>query len=122
MYEILLRGLVIEKDNNIVLQDEELASMRQGRVFVSLINDNVPKSRVTMQRLLGRLQAERWPLEMFHFETLVLGAVYSAHQARRQKSAEEQAVWGGLLMQLVNTTLLDLRKTPQLGSNALGTY
>ncbi|XP_076590226.1 protein FAM180B [Chaetodon auriga] len=110
MFEFLLGGVEMDQDNNIVLLDKELASMRSGRAFLSQINDNIPRSRSSMVQMVAGLQAQRRrPLSQAQFESLVLSMVYSAHQARHQEREEEQEAWGGVLLQLANVTVHDLR-------------
>ncbi|XP_029109602.1 protein FAM180A [Scleropages formosus] len=109
MYEFLLGGLMIDADDNVYLLDHELASMRQGRAFIAYFNDNVPKTLIGMERLLTSVEARKKVLDPLRFETLVLGAVYSAYQMRRQTSEDVQQAWGGVLARLANTTLHDLR-------------
>uniref|UniRef100_A0A8C9V7R1 Protein FAM180A-like n=1 Tax=Scleropages formosus TaxID=113540 RepID=A0A8C9V7R1_SCLFO len=105
----LLGGLMIDADDNVYLLDHELASMRQGRAFIAYFNDNVPKTLIGMERLLTSVEARKKVLDPLRFETLVLGAVYSAYQMRRQTSEDVQQAWGGVLARLANTTLHDLR-------------
>lgn len=38
--------------------------------------------------------------------------VYSAHQAWHQQREEEQEAWGGVLLQLANVTVRELRGSP----------
>ncbi|XP_058502039.1 protein FAM180A isoform X1 [Solea solea] len=109
MFEFLLGGIEINKDNNIVLLDEEMASMRQGRTFLSQINDNIPRNLESMKQMLTTLREQRMPLTHSQFEGLVLSMVYSAHQAWQQEKEEDKEVWGAVLLQLVNTTVHDLR-------------
>ncbi|XP_033909397.3 protein FAM180A [Acipenser ruthenus] len=112
MYEFLLGGLDIDTDYTITLQDEELASLRRGQAFVSLLNDDcVPKTHSSVYRRLAMLQSQREPLEMDKYEQLVLGAVCSAYQVRLSRGdGEEQKVWSRIFARLVNATLIDLRK------------
>ncbi|XP_068615336.1 protein FAM180A-like [Brachionichthys hirsutus] len=109
MFEILLYGLEMDEDNNIVLLDRELASMRSGRAFLSQINDNIPRSIISMAQMVTMLKGEsRRPLTQDQYERLILATVYSAHQAQHQEQ-EEQEAWGGVLLQLANITVQDLR-------------
>ncbi|KAL4622911.1 protein FAM180B [Arapaima gigas] len=108
MYEFLLGGLAIDADDNIYLLDAELASMRQGRAFTAHFNDYVSKSLIGMERLLTSFGAQEKALDPLRFDTLVLGAVYSAYQMRRQAVEEVQQAWGGVLARLANATLHDL--------------
>lgn len=108
--QFLLGGLELDRDNNIALLDKEMASMRPGRVFLSLINDGIPKTLGSMLQMVTTLEDKRGtPLTQGQFETLVLSMVYSAHQAQHQERKEEQDAWGGMLLQLVNVTVHELR-------------
>ena len=108
--QFLLRGVVIDQDNNVLLQDEEMASMRKGREFLSQINDGIPKSLSSMALMASTLEErQRTPLTQVQLENLVLSMTYSAHQALAQKSKEEREAWGGLLLQLANITVYELR-------------
>ncbi|MEQ2287390.1 hypothetical protein AMECASPLE_011887 [Ameca splendens] len=80
MFEFLLGGVKINPDNNVFLLDEELASMRKGREFLSQINDGIPKHRSSMELMAGV-----------------------------QRSKEEREAWGGVLLQLANVTAYELR-------------
>uniref|UniRef100_A0A3B4WKG6 Family with sequence similarity 180 member A n=1 Tax=Seriola lalandi dorsalis TaxID=1841481 RepID=A0A3B4WKG6_SERLL len=105
-------------DNNIVLLDKEMASMRQGRAFMSKINDDIPKSLSSMVQMVTALEGQRRrPLAQTEFESLILSMVYSAHQAWHQERKEEQEAWGGVLLQLANVTVHELPLlTPPLPS------
>lgn len=109
MFEILLGGIEMDRDNNIILLDKELASMRFGRAFLSQINDNIPRSRSSMVQMVTSLQGQRRPLTQAQFDTVVLSMVYSVHQAWHQQREEEQKAWGGVLLQLANITVRELR-------------
>ncbi|CAG5957937.1 unnamed protein product [Menidia menidia] len=110
MYEILLHGLIIDQDNNVILLDEELASMRKGREFLSQINDGIPKSLSSTALMVSTLEEhQRTPLTQAQFDNVVLSMVYSAHQALAQRSTEEREAWGGVLLQLANVTVHNLR-------------
>ncbi|XP_011474379.1 protein FAM180B [Oryzias latipes] len=110
MFEILLGGVTVDRYNNVLLQDEELASMRQGRDFLSQINDGVPKTLTSMKLLARTLEeGQKAPLTQGQFETVVLSVAFSAHQAYSQKSTEEREAWGEVLLQLANTTVNHLR-------------
>ncbi|TRY66418.1 hypothetical protein DNTS_003376 [Danionella cerebrum] len=110
MFEFLLRGLELDMDNNIVMLDPELASMRQGRVFLSLINDSVPKTIPAMEKFLFALEEDA-SFTKAHFETLVLGSIYSAYQARVLRVETEQQAWTKILGCLANLTLAQLHKS-----------
>ncbi|KAF5907617.1 protein FAM, partial [Clarias magur] len=93
MYEFLLRRLVIDEDNNVGMQDQEMASMKLGRVFLSRINDDVPKTVPGMQELLIMFEGEQQSLTEDNFETLILGIIYSAYQAREKRQESQQQAW-----------------------------
>ncbi|XP_041651553.1 protein FAM180B [Cheilinus undulatus] len=109
MFEILLGGVELDQDNNIILVDKELASMRPGRAFLSQINDNIPRSLNSMGQMVTTLKGHRRPLAPEQFENLVLSMVYSAHRTWHQEGGEEQEAWGGVLLQLANVTVHQLR-------------
>ncbi|XP_053175812.1 protein FAM180A-like [Scomber japonicus] len=110
MFEFLLGGVEIDQDNNIVLLDKEMASMGAGRAFLAQINDKIPRSLSPKVHIMNTLGGQRGrPLTEAQFESLVLSMVYSAHQAWHQESEEEQEAWGGVLLQLANVTVHDLR-------------
>uniref|UniRef100_A0A3Q1I4U7 Family with sequence similarity 180 member B n=1 Tax=Anabas testudineus TaxID=64144 RepID=A0A3Q1I4U7_ANATE len=114
--DLLLGGVEINQDNNVLLLDQEIASMKLGQAFFSQINDNIPKSQRSMEQMVTTLEDQRRPLTQTQFETLVLSMVYSAHQAWRQEKREDQEAWGGVLLQLVNVTVHDLRGSPLFSS------
>uniref|UniRef100_A0AAZ1X686 Protein FAM180A n=1 Tax=Oreochromis aureus TaxID=47969 RepID=A0AAZ1X686_OREAU len=104
--QLLLGGVELDRDNNIVLLDEEMASMRQGRAFLSLINDNVPRSLSSMEQMADALEGQRSrPMTEQEFENVVLSMVYAAHQAWHEERKERQEAWGGVLLKLANITL-----------------
>ncbi|XP_047244123.1 protein FAM180A isoform X2 [Girardinichthys multiradiatus] len=110
MFEFLLGGVKINPDNNVFLLDEELASMRKGREFLSQINDGIPKHQSSMELMVQRLEArQKTPLTQEQFKNLVLSMVYAALQAGVQRSKEEREAWGGVLLQLANVTAYELR-------------
>ncbi|XP_067276632.1 protein FAM180B [Pseudorasbora parva] len=111
MFEFLWRGLEIDVDNNVVMRDQEIASMRQGRAFLSLINDSIPKTVSAMEKLLAVLEEQDKSFPQARFETLILGTIYSAYQARNLKLESEQQAWTDILGRLANVTYVQLRKS-----------
>lgn len=110
LVQLLLGGVELDQDNNIVLLDEEMASMRQGRAFLSLINDNVPRSLSSMEQMADALEGQRSrPMMERQFENVVLSMVYTAHQAWHEKRKERQEAWGEVLLKLANITVHELR-------------
>ncbi|XP_013981584.1 protein FAM180A [Salmo salar] len=112
MFEFLLGGVEIDKDNNIILLDMEMASMRQGRAFLAHINDNIPKTFSSMEQMVKDLEDKRGPLPLSQprFESLILGMVYSAHQVKLQEREKDQEKWGEVLIRLANITVNELRR------------
>uniref|UniRef100_A0A7N8YJK9 Uncharacterized protein n=1 Tax=Mastacembelus armatus TaxID=205130 RepID=A0A7N8YJK9_9TELE len=113
----LLEGVEIDQDNNIVLLDQEMASMRAGQVFLSYINDNIPRILSSMVEMMKELESQRRPLTEAQFQKIVLSMVYSAHQVRHDERKEKQEAWSGVLLQLANITVHELRGS-YLFSNA----
>ncbi|MCJ8733343.1 hypothetical protein PDJAM_G00222100 [Pangasius djambal] len=111
VYEFLLSGLVIDEDNNVGMRDQEMASMRKGRVFLSLINDDIPKTVPAVEELLDMLEEEVQYANQDNFETLILGIIYSAYQAREKRQESQQQAWVGILGRLANVTLVQLRRS-----------
>ncbi|XP_077374234.1 protein FAM180A [Festucalex cinctus] len=110
MFEFLLGGVELNRDNNIILLDEEMASMRPGRAFLSQINDNIPRSLSSMEQMLDMLKSHgKQPLTQDQFESLILSTVLSAHRARNQHQPEDRVAWGDVLLQLANVTVHELR-------------
>ncbi|XP_037621940.1 protein FAM180B [Sebastes umbrosus] len=111
MFEFLLGGVEMDQDNNIVLLDKEMASMRPGRAFLSQINDNIPRSQRSMVQMVTTLKDQRMrkPLTQDQFDGLVLSMVYSAQQVSHQERREEQEAWSEVLFQLANVTVHELR-------------
>ncbi|KAI5098199.1 protein FAM180A [Silurus meridionalis] len=107
----LLRGLVIDEDNNVGLRDQEMASMKQGRVFLSLINDDIPKTVLAMEELLVMLEEEEQSFNQGNFETLLLGIIYSAYQVQDKRQENQQQAWASVLGRLANVTLVQLRRS-----------
>ncbi len=109
--QLLLGGVELDQDDNIVLLDKEMASMRLGRAFLSEINDNVPRGLSSMVQMVTALEGQRRrrPLSQAQLDSLILSMVYSAHQAWHQETREEQEAWGGVLLQLANVTVHELR-------------
>nr|XP_057932143.1 protein FAM180A [Doryrhamphus excisus] len=90
MFEFLLGGVELNQDNNIVLLDEEMASMRTGRSFLTHINDNIPRSLSSMEQMVTTLKTQpRRPLTQDQFQGLVLSMVLSAHRTRNQQRGED---------------------------------
>ncbi|KAJ8002490.1 hypothetical protein DPEC_G00159450 [Dallia pectoralis] len=116
MFESLLGGIKVDKDNNIFLLDLELASMRQGRAFLARINDNIPKTLSSMDQMVKTLEDQRAPLRLAvpQFESLILGMVYSAHQAKLQQRAEDQEKWSDVMFRLAKLTVSELRQTSHI--------
>ncbi|XP_054631780.1 protein FAM180A [Dunckerocampus dactyliophorus] len=110
MFEFLLGGVELNQDNNIVLLDEEMASMRPGRSFLTHINDNIPRSLSSMEQMVTTLKTQRRRLlTQDQFESLVLSMVLTAHRTWQQQRGEDREAWGGVLLQLANVTVHELR-------------
>lgn len=93
------------------MRDQEIASMRQGRAFLSLINDSIPKTVSAMKKLLAMQEEQDNSFTQARFETLILGMIYSAYQARNQRLESEQQAWTDILGRFANATFIQLRKS-----------
>ncbi|XP_051918269.1 protein FAM180A isoform X1 [Hippocampus zosterae] len=110
MFEFLLAGVELNQDSNIVLLDEEMASMRPGRAFLSRVNNNIPRSLSSMQQMVDVLKSRRKePMTQDLFESLVLSMVRSAYQTGNQRRPGDREAWGEMLLQLANLTVHELR-------------
>ncbi|XP_019712754.1 protein FAM180A isoform X2 [Hippocampus comes] len=110
MFEFLLGGVELNQDSNIVLLDEEMASMRPGRAFLSRVNNNIPRSLSSMQQMVDVLKSRRKePMTQDLFESLVLSMVRSAYQTGNQRRPKDREAWGEMLLQLANLTVHELR-------------
>uniref|UniRef100_A0A3B1JMN2 Uncharacterized protein n=1 Tax=Astyanax mexicanus TaxID=7994 RepID=A0A3B1JMN2_ASTMX len=108
----LLGGLKIDADNNVGIRDQEMASMRQGRAFLTHLNDNIPKTVPAMEELLVTLEGKDHSFSQPRFETLIFGIVYSAYQVQKQEAEREEAqqkAWADVLGRLANVTFIQLR-------------
>lgn len=110
--QFLHGGVELDQDNNFVLLDHEMASMRQGRAFLAQINDNVPKTLTSMEALVGTVEDPRQrSTSGIPFHSLVLSMVYSAHFAKTLEGEDDQLAWAGVLHRLANVTVHELRGT-----------
>lgn len=91
--------------------DEELASMRKGRVFLTLLNDHIPKTKRAIEHLLASIEKENDTVTQDKFEELILGIIYSAYQVQNQKEEILQQAWSGVLRRLVEATLVQIRES-----------
>lgn len=101
---------MIDEDNNVGMRDQEMASMKKGRVFLSLINDDVPKTVSAMEERLVIHEKEEQAFNQESFETLILGLIYSAYQVREKRQVSQQKAWGDVLGRMANITLVQLRR------------
>lgn len=63
-----------------------------------------------MKQMASVLGAQRSrPLPAPQFDRVVLGLVYSALQGQRRGAEEERQAWAGVLLQLANVTVHQLR-------------
>lgn len=62
---------------------------------------------IQMANMLDRQRST--PLPPAHFDRVVLSLVYSALQGQQQDREEERQAWGGVLLQLANITVHELR-------------
>ncbi|XP_043938675.1 protein FAM180A-like [Protopterus annectens] len=108
MYELLMGGLVIEDDGTMKLQDEELASLRSAKPFISILM-HVSRTPDNINQLLTKLSRTEDPMEMVDYEKVVFSTVYTALRAKMSNGPEQQQ-WAELCVRLANQTLIDLHR------------
>lgn len=64
-----------------------------------------------MEKLLATLEEQDNSFTQAHFETLILGTIYSAYQVQNQRLESEQQAWTDILGRLANVTFVQLRKS-----------
>uniref|UniRef100_A0A8C6TQM9 Uncharacterized protein n=1 Tax=Neogobius melanostomus TaxID=47308 RepID=A0A8C6TQM9_9GOBI len=76
LFEILLAGTQLEKqDHQLLIPDEELASLRQVKTLRVICEDVLPKTLPEARRLVAQLSQQRVPLCWEDYERTVLTLV-----------------------------------------------
>uniref|UniRef100_A0A8C5WJI9 Family with sequence similarity 180 member A n=1 Tax=Leptobrachium leishanense TaxID=445787 RepID=A0A8C5WJI9_9ANUR len=106
LYEFLLTGVHIDKENRLSLLDPELSTLRKATTFDVVCNDVIPKTVTDIRRLSAKLIHLQGPMKSEDFERTLLTMAYAALKMSKSKSSDQQKVW---LESLVNL-FMALRK------------
>ncbi|NXN48151.1 F180B protein, partial [Rhinoptilus africanus] len=109
MLEMLWGGLDIQANGTIRLQDEELASLRQARRFMQILQDEVPKTPPEIEQHLRYYSLADTPLPLTEFDRLLFTSVYCAYQVRSVQGLDKN-LWISFFSQLVDEIFRDLCK------------
>ncbi|KAM9771957.1 protein FAM180A [Syngnathus typhle] len=110
LFEILLSGMTIRRQEPLVIPDPELASLRGARSLELTCDDILPKSLPEVLRLSARLDGRhRRPLSAPDFERTVLTLVYAAQTAAAAANGtERRRAWADSLVRLFGAIRKDL--------------
>ncbi|XP_026216955.1 protein FAM180A [Anabas testudineus] len=112
LFEILLAGMQIEGDaHNLLIPDEELASLRSVEKLEVICEDVLPKKLSDIRRLTAELTQRRRPLSWQDFERTVLTLVYSTQTLARISNQQQRDVWTDAVIQLFRAVQKDLKPT-----------
>ncbi|KAK9525813.1 hypothetical protein VZT92_016491 [Zoarces viviparus] len=109
LFEILLAGLQIQGgEHDMLIADEELASLRSVEKLEVICEDVLPKRLSDIRRLTAELARRRQPLSWQDFERTVLTLVYAAQTLPRASSRQQREAWTDAVMQLFRALQKDL--------------
>ncbi|NXX36669.1 F180B protein, partial [Nicator chloris] len=109
MLEMLWGRLDIQANGTIRLRDEELASLRPARLFLKILEEEVPKTPAEVEQHLRYYSLTDTPLPLAEFDRLLFTSVYSAYQVRSMQGLDKNP-WIGFFSQLVDEIFRDLCK------------
>ncbi|NXB34211.1 F180B protein, partial [Eulacestoma nigropectus] len=109
MLEMLWGRLDIQANGTIRLRDEELASLRQARRFLQVLEKEVPKTPAEIEQHLRYYSLTDTPLPPTEFDRLLFTSVYSAYQVRSVQGLDKTP-WIRFFSQLVDEIFRDLCK------------
>ncbi|XP_059182166.1 protein FAM180A-like [Centropristis striata] len=111
LFEILLAGMQIQGgENNMLIPDEELASLRSVEKLEVICEDVLPKRLSDIRRLTVELGQRRGrPLSWQDFERTVLTLVYATQTVARVGSQQQREAWTDAAVQLFKAVQKDLR-------------
>ncbi|NWU57786.1 F180B protein, partial [Dromas ardeola] len=109
MLEMLWGGLDIQANGTILLQDEELASLRPARRFMQILEDEVPKTPPEIEQHLRYYSLTDTPVPLTEFDRLLFTSVYCAYQVRSVQGPDKN-LWISFFSQLVDEIFRDLCK------------
>ncbi|NXP08854.1 F180B protein, partial [Thinocorus orbignyianus] len=109
MLEMLWGGLDIQTNGTMRLQDEELASLRQVRQFMQILEEEVPKTPPEIEQHLRYYSLTDTPLPLTEFDRLLFTSVYCAYQIRSTQGLDKN-LWISFFSQVVDEIFRDLCK------------
>ncbi|XP_014805659.1 PREDICTED: protein FAM180B [Calidris pugnax] len=109
MLEMLWGGLDIQPNGTMLLQDEELASLRPVRQFMQILEEEVPKTPPEVEQHLRYYSLTDTPLPLTEFDRLLFTSVYCAHQIRSTQGLDKN-LWINFFSQAVDEIFRDLCK------------
>uniref|UniRef100_F6VH19 Uncharacterized protein n=1 Tax=Xenopus tropicalis TaxID=8364 RepID=F6VH19_XENTR len=108
LYEFLLSGVKLNRDQVMTLQDPELSSLRKATTFHVICNDVIPKSLSDIRRLGARLSHAQGPLKRQDFERTLLTMAYTALKTPQSNTDHQQKIWLDSLTELFVALRRDL--------------
>ncbi|XP_042371192.1 protein FAM180A-like, partial [Plectropomus leopardus] len=105
---ILLAGMQISA-KDVLIPDEELASLRAVEKLEVLCEDVLPKRLSDIRRLTAELAQRRQPLSWQDFERTVLTLVYATQTLARGSGPQQREAWTDAVIQLFRAVQKDLR-------------
>lgn len=110
LFEILLAGMQIQGEElDMLIPDEELASLRCVEKLEVICEDILPKRLSDIRRLTAELAQRRQPLSWQDFERTVLTLVYATQTVVRVSSQQQREAWMDAVVQLFRAVQKDLR-------------
>lgn len=110
LFEILLAGMQIQGEElDMLIPDEELASLRCVEKLEVICEDILPKRLSDIRRLTAELAQRRQPLSWQDFERTVLTLVYATQMVVRVSSQQQREAWMDAVVQLFRAVQKDLR-------------
>ncbi|XP_037616523.1 protein FAM180A isoform X1 [Sebastes umbrosus] len=110
LYEILLAGMQIQGgEHDMLIPDEELASLRSVEKLEVICEDVLPKRLSDIRRLTAELGQRRQRLSWQDFERTVLTLVYAIQTLERVSSQQQREAWTDAAVQLFRAVQKDLR-------------
>ncbi|XP_038137301.1 protein FAM180A [Cyprinodon tularosa] len=110
LYEILLAGMQIRgEEHNLLIPDEELASLRSVKKLEVICEDVLPKKLSDIQRRMAELADRRQHLSWQDFERTVLTLVYTSQILAQMSDQNQKELWMEAMVQLVRALQRDLK-------------
>lgn len=108
--QILLAGMQIRGEkHNLLIPDEELASLRSVKKLEVICEDVLPKKLSDIRRLMAELADRRQHLSWQDFERTVLTLVYTSQILAQMSDQNQKELWMEAMVQLVRALQRDLK-------------